>query len=64
MGNDSEKKDDGIDISLPGFEGNIDRETAHTLLGHVGPDLRWLIYSAAAALLIVATCYGASLIWN
>jgi len=64
MGDSEQKKDDGIDINLPGFEGSVDKETAQTLLAHIGPDLRWLVYSASAALLVVATCYGVSLVWN
>jgi hypothetical protein len=64
MGDEQQKKDDGIDINLPGFEGSVDKETAQTLLSHIGPDLRWIVYSASAALLIVATCYGVSLVWN
>jgi hypothetical protein len=64
MRDSEQKKDDGIDISLPGFEGSVDKQTAQTLLGHIGPDLRWLVYSASAGLLVVAVCYGVSLIWN
>jgi hypothetical protein len=64
MGDSEQKKDGGIDINLPGFDGSVDKETAQTLLSHIGPDLRWLVYSASAGLLVVAVCYGVSLVWN
>jgi hypothetical protein len=64
MSDSEQKTDDGIDINMPGFSGKVDRETTQTLLSHVGPDLRWLVYSASAGLLVVAVCYGVSLVWN
>ena len=64
MGDDTEKKDDGIDIKLPGFSGSFDSQTSVHLMHWIGPHLRWVVYASGWGVFVVATCYGVSLVWN
>jgi len=56
--------DDAIDISMPGFSGSVDKQTTQTVLSHIGPHLKWLVYALGYGVAFWMTMHGVSLIWD
>ncbi len=60
MGDEQQKKDGGIDINLPGFEGSVDKETAQSFMQHTGASWRWVVKALAFTVFWCGFCWGLS----
>lgn len=53
-------EDDGIDIQMQNKRLKVDRQTAKTLIQHIGPELRWIVWAIGWSVAVIGTAYALS----
>lgn len=61
---ENEKKDDGIDINMPGFQGSVDKNVLMAIVHYMGPHLWVIVYTTGWGIAAITLGYAVSLVWN